>query len=88
MSRYWPNPDALLQEHCCAGTKARHVAVAVVALSIEDPSPHSLKVVSKCQWVVVDATMLETSVVYRVTSRDKRGPISPAFQNPGLTVKL
>ena len=49
MSRYWPNPDALFHEHCCAGTKAVHTAVGDVALSIALPSPHSLKVVIRCQ---------------------------------------
>jgi hypothetical protein len=59
-----------------------------VALSIADPSPHSLNVVIKCQCVVVDATMDVTSAVNLVGSRTSRGPASPAFQNPGLTVKL
>jgi hypothetical protein len=67
---------------------AEHTAVGVVALSMADPSPHSLKVVIRCQCVVVDATMLVTSVVNRAASRESRGPASPAFQNPGLTVKL
>ena len=86
MSAYWPYPDALAHAHCCAGTNAVQVAVVVVALSIADPSPHSLNVVIRCQCVVVDATMFVTSVANLALSRDSRGPLSPAFQNPGLTV--
>lgn len=63
-----------------------HVAVGVLALSIAVPSPHSLNVVSRCQWVEVDATMFTTSVVNRVWLRERRGAVSPAFQKPGLTV--
>ena len=58
----------------------------MVALSIAVPSPHSLKVVTRCQRVVVAATMLVTLVVYLAVSRLSRGAASPAFQNPGLIV--
>ena len=78
----------MLHEHCWAGANARHVAVGVVALSTDVPSPHSLNVVTKCQWVVVDATMAATSVVYLVVSLASLGPASPAFQKPALTLKL
>ena len=70
------------------GTNAWHVAVGVVALSTAVPSPHSLNVVTRCQWVVVDATIAATSVAYLVVSLTSLGPASPAFQNPPLTLKL
>ena len=63
------------------------MTVGEVALSTAVPSPHSLKVVIRCQCVPVDATMFVTSVVYLAMSRPSRGVASPAFQKPGLMVK-
>ena len=64
------------------------MAVGVVALSTAVPSPHSLNVVTRCQRVVVDATIAATSVVNLAESLASLGPTSPAFQNPALTLKL
>ncbi|HVD47476.1 MAG TPA: hypothetical protein VNG70_09360 [Candidatus Limnocylindria bacterium] len=52
------------------------------------PSPHSLNVVTRCQRVSVDATIADTSAAYLVVSRVSLGALSPAFQNPALTLKL
>jgi len=36
----------------------------------------------------VDATIADTSAAYLVVSRVSLGALSPAFQNPALTLKL